>query len=125
MANRPPMTFELLEANRIKLSDIFIGYVKKLYNRKEFKPEFDNCYIVKPSVADTGIAAIVKVSIIETILKPMTFVMYWKIHTSGFVEHFDGDPKRDFGPNAYARQMFMPYTQPVQEWIEELRKEAA
>ncbi len=117
-----PMTFELLEANRIKLSDNFIDYIKRLPNRAPFKPEFDNCYIVPPTLADKGVAAIVKVSIIETILKPMTFIMYWKIHTSGLVEHFDGDPTRIYGANSYARQMYMPYSQAVKEWVDMVRK---
>ena len=116
------LTFDVLSANKDKLSETFREYIKKLYNRASYKPEYDNAFICEPSKVDTNIAAIVKVSIIETILKPMTFIMYWRVHTNGYIEHFDGDPTRVHGPNAYARQMYMPYTQAIQEWVEAIKR---
>jgi hypothetical protein len=114
---RPSLTFDLLDSNKDKLATHFKEYVGKLTNRAMYKPECDNVFIQHPSVNDTDILAIVKVSIIETILKPMTFIMCWKVHTAGWLEAFDDGSR----PSAYAREMFRPYTQAVSEWIEQVR----
>lgn len=112
-----PLTFDLLVENKDTLSDLFVEYIKKLTNRAMYKPEYDNLFLTRPSGSETGIVGTVKVSLIETILKPMTFMLCWKIHTNGLVEPFDDGSR----PSAYARQMFRPYTEPVQKWVEMLR----
>jgi hypothetical protein len=85
-----------LKPQMIETGKKYISLVRNS-NRKSYKPEFDNIFISEGVEVNDGLSkyqklfnlgkriAIVNVSIIETILKPMTFILSYYVFESGLV----------------------------------------
>lgn len=118
------------------LTEAYREYVPKLWNRRCFQPEFDMVSVCEgPTHYCSAKGLLVTVSIIETLMRPMTFRLVWRIEehqmpgpgTGPMVTYHAAEPVDTdtwSGPSGHARNMHAAYGEPLHKWLE-LKDKAA
>lgn len=113
-SNKKYLTYDLLKPHQERIRDYFAEWLPKMYNRKQFKPEFDYAIVFPPPPDEKQVVATVRIGMIETILRPMNFTYTYYVYSTSGVYSVPPTHGHTGGP---------PYGYPVEKWAEQILKE--